>query len=114
MSYNLLKKIQNKKYIKEGLMNIYGIGPSIALEICSSLGYSEKWLTNKLKEEDYIRITNLLKEYTISDELLRLRRNNIRQLIQLGTYRGTRHRLGLPVRGQRTHTNAKTASKRNK
>jgi small subunit ribosomal protein S13 len=73
------------------------------------LGIEESRRVNKLTEDEVIRIRDMIdKDYTVEGDLRREVAMNIKRLMDLGTYRGLRHRKGLPVRGQRTHTNART------
>lgn len=91
------------------LRYIYGIGPAKAREICERLGIPESKRVNELSDEEIIRIRELIdREYKVEGDLRREVAMNIKRLMDLGCYRGLRHRRGLPVRGQRTHTNART------
>ncbi|ETZ07701.1 30S ribosomal protein S13 [Holospora obtusa F1] len=101
--------ISEKKNLLSGLICIHGIGRSKALEICNALGIDYHTRISSLSEKDIVRIREVIdKEYVVEGEL---RNNNLmskKRLMDLGCYRGLRHRKNLPVRGQRTHTNART------
>ncbi len=91
------------------LRYIYGIGPSNALEICERVGIAAVKRVNQLTEAELLRIReDIDKNYKVEGDLRREVSMNIKRLMDLGSYRGLRHRKGLPVRGQRTHTNART------
>ena len=91
------------------LTYLYGIGQTTAIRICRSLGVDLQRTAKELSDDDLARIANLLdKEYTIEGQLRRKVQQDIARLRDIGCYRGLRHRRGLPVRGQRTHTNART------
>ncbi len=102
------------KKIRIALTNIFGIGFKKANQICDKLGISETYKVNQLTKNQIDQIIKIFNQsYLIDSELLRIIQNDIKRLIYIGCYRGFRHNEGLPVRGQRTHTNAKT-SRRNK
>ena len=91
------------------LRYIYGIGPVNALEICARVGIEPAKRVNQLSEAEVLRIReDIDKNYKVEGDLRRDVAMNIKRLMDLGCYRGLRHRKGLPVRGQRTHTNART------
>jgi small subunit ribosomal protein S13 len=91
------------------LTYLYGVGRARAIEICFQLGVDPQRKANELSEDDVARINNLLdKDYTVEGQLKREVQENIRRLRDIACYRGLRHRRGLPVRGQRTRTNART------
>ena len=96
------------KHAEIGLTAIYGIGRSTAQKICEAVGvpYSKK--VKDLTDADLEKIREELGRITIEGDLRREMSINIKRLMDLGCYRGLRHRKGLPVRGQRTHTNART------
>jgi small subunit ribosomal protein S13 len=101
------------KYINYALTSIYGIGISRAEEILSKIGL-DKFSIKKLKVEDLsdTNISALRKiledEYQLEGDLRRLKSLNLKRLMEIGSIKGRRHRVGLPVRGQRTRTNART------
>ena len=91
------------------LSYIYGVGPSNALKILAQARVDPNTKTNDLTEEEVSRLRELIdKEVKVEGELRKEVNLNIKRLIEIGAYRGLRHRRGLPVRGQRTRTNART------
>jgi small subunit ribosomal protein S13 len=91
------------------LTYIHGIGPSIAKEICEKVGIEPARRINELTDAEVLQIREAIDaDYMVEGDLRRDRMMNIKRLMDLGCYRGLRHRRGLPVRGQRTHTNART------
>lgn len=98
---------RNKK-MSIAIRAIYGVGPKIAGEVLAKVGMNEDKSSNELTEEEVLQIRTALEEYTVEGDLRREIALNIKRLKDLGCYRGIRHRKGLPVRGQRTHTNART------
>lgn len=101
--------LPRNKRIEIALTYIYGIGRPTANDILSKAGINKDTRTQDLAETDVAKIRNLLEnEYKVEGDLRRDISMNIKRLMDLGTYRGLRHRKGLPVRGQRTHTNART------
>ena len=92
-----------------GLRYIYGIGPTKAAEICGKLSIPDDRRVNQLSDDEVLRIRELIdRDYQVEGDKRREVAMNIKRLMDLGCYRGTRHRKGLPVRGQRTRTNART------
>src|SRR5690242_11918801 len=90
-------------------MYIHGIGRTTAEVICKNLGIPAQRRVHELTDDEVLRIRELIdREYTVEGDLRRQVAMNIKRLMDLGCYRGLRHRKGLPVRGQRTHTNART------
>jgi small subunit ribosomal protein S13 len=101
--------IPTEKRVQVGLTYIFGIGPARAKEICTKAGIGEATRVNQLSDDDVIRIREIIdRDYQVEGDLRRETAMNIKRLMDLGCYRGLRHRKGLPVRGQRTHTNART------
>ena len=101
--------IPNQKRVPIGLTYIYGIGATKALEICNRIGIPLQRRVHELTDDEVLRVRELIdREYTVEGDLRRQVAMNIKRLMDLGCYRGLRHRRGLPVRGQRTHTNART------
>jgi small subunit ribosomal protein S13 len=91
------------------LTYIHGIGRTTAIKICAACGIADERRVNELSEDEITRIRDMVdQDYTVEGELRRDIAMNIKRLMDLGCYRGLRHRRGLPVRGQRTHTNART------
>lgn len=107
--------IPGDKRLEISLTYIYGIGRHISVEIIEKLGLDKNMRAEKLTQDDIARLNTLIAaEYTVEGDLRRQVQNNIKRLISIHSYRGTRHRLGLPVRGQRTRTNARTRKGRRK
>ena len=101
--------IPNNKQTLFSLQYIYGIGPAVAKAICEKAKLDPVRKASELTQEDISNILQVLhEEYTVEGDLRRQVANNIRRLIAIGSYRGLRHRKNLPVRGQRTRTNART------
>ena len=98
---------RNKK-MSVALRAIYGVGPKVAADVLTKVGISADRSSNEITEEEVQQIRAALDEYTVEGDLRREIALNIKRLTDLGCYRGIRHRKGLPVRGQRTHTNART------
>jgi len=91
------------------LRYIYGIGPTSALELCRKAKVDPQRRAKDLNEDEISRLASILdREYTVEGPLRRQIQQNIARLRDIGSYRGLRHRRGLPVRGQRTRTNART------
>jgi small subunit ribosomal protein S13 len=101
--------IPTNKRVLISLRYIYGIGPQNAKVICEQLSIPADRRVNQLTDDEILRIRELIdREYRVEGDLRREQAMNIKRLMDLGSYRGLRHRKGLPVRGQRTHTNART------
>lgn len=101
--------IPTQKRVEVGLRSIYGIGPNKAKEICDKLGIPAARRVHQLTDSEVLKIREAIDhEYKVEGDLRREISMNIKRLMDLGCYRGLRHRKGLPVRGQRTHTNART------
>lgn len=96
------------KRIVIALTYIYGIGPSTSQKILSTLGISEDLRAKDLTEAEIVKIREEIKQYVVEGDLRRDISMNIKRLMEIGCYRGTRHKRHLPVRGQRTKTNART------
>ena len=97
------------KHISVSLQRIYGIGPTLSGRILTQTGIDPDVKTGELSEEEINRLRELIdREYKIEGELRKEVNFNVKRLIEIGCYRGTRHRMGLPARGQRTRTNART------
>jgi len=100
--------IPTNKRVAISLTYIFGIGPTKAQEICQKASVSEASRVNQLAEGEVTRLREIIDgEYRVEGDLRRDVAMNIKRLMDLGCYRGLRHRRGLPVRGQRTHTNAR-------
>ncbi|MFL6623334.1 MAG: 30S ribosomal protein S13 [Sulfurifustaceae bacterium] len=100
--------IPNQKHIEIGLTAIYGIGRTSARRICVSAGIPGSTKVKDLTDVQLDQIRAEVAKLTVEGDLRRQISMNIKRLMDLGTYRGMRHRRGLPVRGQRTRTNART------
>jgi len=101
--------IPNDKTTLISLQYLYGVGPKVAAEVCLKAGVDPNRKARELHEDEVARIAALLdKDYTVEGPLRRLISQNISRLRDISCYRGIRHRQGLPVRGQRTRTNART------
>lgn len=101
--------IPGNKRLVISLCYIYGVGRSLSGEIIDELGLDPDMRAHKLTQDDIARINQLLQtKYVVEGDLRREIQNNIKRLISIHSYRGMRHRSGLPVRGQRTRTNART------
>ena len=101
--------IPNNKRVHIALTYIHGIGPARAQEIVEKVGITEERRVQDLSDAEVLRLRETIDEsYTVEGDLRRETAINIKRLMDLGCYRGLRHRRGLPVRGQRTHTNART------
>lgn len=101
--------IPNDKPTIISLRYIYGIGPKFAEDICQKLGLDPAMKAKNLTEEELAKIASLLEsDYMTEGQLRRQLQQNVARLRDIGCYRGLRHRRGLPVRGQRTKTNART------
>jgi small subunit ribosomal protein S13 len=101
--------IPTNKRVAISLRYIYGIGPKNAKDIVDQLGIPEARRVNQLTDDEVLRIRELIdREYRVEGDLRREEAMNKKRLMDMACYRGLRHRRGLPVRGQRTHTNART------
>jgi len=101
--------IPTAKRVVIALRYIYGIGPALAVDICKKVGIPEAKRVNQLSDEEVLKIRECIdREFRVEGDLRREIAMNIKRLMDMGAYRGLRHRKGLPVRGQRTHTNART------
>ncbi|MCH8478692.1 MAG: 30S ribosomal protein S13 [Wenzhouxiangella sp.] len=97
-----------KKHVWVALTHIYGIGRTRAYEICAATDVAPETKVRDLSEADQEKLRQEVGKYTVEGDLRREVAMNITRLMDLGCYRGLRHRRGLPVRGQRTRTNART------
>ena len=101
--------IPTNKRVEIALRYIHGIGPQKAHEICEKVGIPRERRVNELSDTEVIQIRETIdRDYMVEGDLRREVAMNVKRLMDLGCYRGLRHRRGLPVRGQRTHTNART------
>jgi small subunit ribosomal protein S13 len=101
--------IPNDRPTVISLQYLYGVGPKVARELCHKAGVNPQAKAKELREDEVARIAALLdKDYVAEGQLRRQVSQNIARLKDINSYRGLRHRRGLPVRGQRTRTNART------
>lgn len=101
--------IPNDKKALISLQYLYGVGPQVAAELCQKAGVNPDTKSRELTDEEISRLAIILeRDYTVEGPLRRHIQQNINRLRDIKCYRGIRHRLGLPVRGQRTRTNART------
>jgi small subunit ribosomal protein S13 len=107
--------IPNEKHVNISLTYIFGVGRSTAEKILDDLGIKKDTKAKDLTEEEVVKIRDYLESnIKIEGDLRREVSQNIKRLIEINSYRGIMHRRGLPVRGQRTHTNARTRKGRKK
>ncbi|MCI1666101.1 MAG: 30S ribosomal protein S13 [Atopobiaceae bacterium] len=101
--------LPREKRVEIGLTYIFGIGRTTASKICAEVGVNPATRVRDLTEDEVTKIRDYIDEnYIVEGDLRRNTKQNISRLMEIGCYRGLRHRKGLPVRGQRTHTNART------
>ncbi len=101
--------IPTNKRVEIALQYIHGVGPAIAKELMEKVGIDEQRRVNQLTDAEVLQIREAIdRDYSVEGDLRREITLNIKRLQDLASYRGIRHRRGLPVRGQRTHTNART------
>lgn len=101
--------IPDNKRLEVSLRYLYGVGTTLARRIIDQLKLNPDARAHQLTADEIARITALLQsEFTIEGDLRRQIQNNIKRLVSIHCYRGSRHKAGLPVRGQRTRTNART------
>jgi small subunit ribosomal protein S13 len=97
------------KRVEVGLTYIYGIGPSLAREVLEKAGVDPNTYVKDLTDDEVVKLRDTIdRDLTVEGDLRRERSQNIKRLMEIGCYRGLRHRRGLPVRGQKTKTNART------
>jgi small subunit ribosomal protein S13 len=97
------------KRVEIGLTYIYGIGPSLSRDVLDRAGVSRDTYVRDLTDDEVLRIRQIVdSDLTVEGDLRRERSQDIKRLMEIGAYRGLRHRRGLPVNGQRTKTNART------
>lgn len=107
--------IPENKRLEISLTYIYGIGRHLSNQILARLGLDPSLRAGKLSQDDIARLNGLLQdEYVVEGDLRRQVQNNIKRMVNIHCYRGLRHRVGLPVRGQRTRTNSRTRKGRRK
>ena len=112
MVYFLNTNLNNKKKVYIALTKIYGLGLYQTSQICDELGISPEKRIKQLTQGELEKLTNFITQnYDIGIDIKKSKLQNIQRLIKIGTYRGFRHREGLPVRGQKTHGNSRTVRK---
>ena len=101
--------LPREKRVEIGLTYIYGIGRTTAIKLCAETGVDPATRVKDLTEDEVTKLRDAIDgKYLVEGDLRRETSQNIKRLMDIGCYRGLRHRKGLPVRGQRTHTNART------
>jgi small subunit ribosomal protein S13 len=100
--------LPRNKAMRIAMESLYGVGPKVAADVLTKAGISLEKNSNDITEEEIQEIRKALEGYVVEGDLRREIALNIKRLKDLGCYRGVRHRKSLPVRGQRTHTNART------
>lgn len=106
--------IPDHKHVVIALTSIYGVGRTTSLELCNAVGIEPATKVSQLPEEALESLRSEIAKLTVEGDLRREVSMNIKRLMDLGCYRGLRHRAGLPLRGQRTKTNARTRKGRRK
>ncbi|KAI8621191.1 hypothetical protein BC830DRAFT_1095662 [Chytriomyces sp. MP71] len=106
--------IPDNKIVSIALTSIYGVGPKTGARICNQLLIHPQCRLRDLPEDKVTQLSSLLNGMTIETELRKQVADNISKMVHVGSYRGLRHKAGLPVHGQRTSTNAQTAKKLNR
>jgi small subunit ribosomal protein S13 len=99
--------IPTNKRVEVGLSYVYGIGPSTARKILAQTGVDPNTAVKDLTEDEVVKLREAVEALNVEGDLRRERSQNVKRLTEIGSYRGLRHRRGLPVRGQRTKTNAR-------
>ena len=110
MAYILNKNLKDSQKIRTALQNVYGLGFFLANQICDQMGLSQKTRVQNLTSSQIDQLVRIVEQYYfVGSDLKRLIIQDIQRLRNIGTYKGFRHALSLPCRGQRTKTNAKSA-----
>ena len=112
MIYLFESELVEDKSLFFALIQIYGVGKANSLLICKKLGFSKNLKTKNLSKEQINRLINLIDSLDLASELKKLKLLSAKKLLFIKSYKGLRKNQGLPIRGQRTHTNARTARKR--
>ena len=99
--------IPTNKRVEVGLTYVFGIGPSTARKLLAQTKVDPNTAVKDLTEDEVVKLREAVEEQTVEGDLRRERSQNVKRLTEIGSYRGLRHRRGLPVRGQRTKTNAR-------
>lgn len=113
MIYIFETEIENNKPLKVSLRKIYGLGKKNSASLCRQLGFSDNSKISKLSPSQISKLVKAIEKskFTITNDLRKVQSFSLRNLVNIKTYRGLRRIVGLPVRGQRTHTNAKSAKR---
>ena len=113
MIYLFESKLPEKKSIRFSLKNVFGIGNKQATLICQKLGFLSNLKVNSLSEDQTNQIIKIVESsnLVLANDLKKIKLLVLKRLVEIKSYRGLRRKKGLPIRGQRTHTNAKTARK---
>jgi len=112
MVYFLNTHLDSKYKISSALQKIYGLGKYQSAQICDEIGISSEKRVKQLQPSEFEQLNTLITQnYEIGSDIKRSLLQNITRLVKIGTYRGFRHSDGLPVRGQKTHGNSRTARK---
>ena len=106
--------IPDNKHVVIALTSIFGVGKTTSIKLCNSVGIDPATKVSQLPENKLDALRSEIAKITVEGDLRRMVSMNIKRLMDLGCYRGLRHRRGLPVRGQRTKTNARTRKGRRK
>ena len=106
--------IPDNKHVVIALTSIYGVGKTTSIKLCKEVGINPETKVSELDNNQLESIRNQISQITVEGDLRRVVSMNIKRLMDLGCYRGLRHRRGLPLRGQRTKTNARTRKGRRK
>jgi small subunit ribosomal protein S13 len=113
MTFLLQKTLSPKKRVRHALTTLFGIGSYRANQICDQIGIGEVYQVQQLSTSQIDQLTRILTNYYYTEsELVRAISQDVQRLVAIGCYKGFRHVSGLPLRGQRTHTNARTARRR--
>lgn len=114
MVYLFESELQNSRMLPFALISIYGIGKANAVFICKKLGFSRNMKVKDLSKEQLNKLIKIIEslDILVAEDLLKSRLLVTKKLVAIKSYRGLRRYQGLPIRGQRTHTNAKTSRKR--
>jgi small subunit ribosomal protein S13 len=96
------------KRVEVGLTYVYGVGPSTAQKVLAEAGVDRNTYVKDLTDDEIRKLRDAIDDLTVEGDLRRERSQNVKRLMEIGSYRGLRHRRGLPVEGQRTKTNART------
>jgi len=100
--------LPNEKRLEIGLTYLYGIGRSLSNKVIAQSGLDKNMKVKELTTDQVLRLRDILKDYSIEGDLRKEFSQSIKRLMDIGTYRGARHKKNLPCRGQRTRTNART------